>query len=143
MPERADSHETLAVEHFARLTNSLGPAVHEVIAEFNELAVIGALQIERASAAADHAAVRSAAHRLRGSSMTLGVERLRDVSAEIERAAAADRPIDLELIATLRREIAAAHVAMVRAATADPAAADAAAASAEDADPAAGERSAG
>jgi HPt (histidine-containing phosphotransfer) domain-containing protein len=122
MPERPDSHETLAAGHFARLTNSLGPAVHEVIAEFNELAVIGALQIEQASAAADHAAARSAAHRLRGSSMTLGVERLRDVSAAIERTAAANRPIDVELIATLRREIAAANVAMVRAAAADPAA---------------------
>jgi HPt (histidine-containing phosphotransfer) domain-containing protein len=143
MSERDDPPETLDGEHFARLADSLGPAVHEVIAEFNELAVIGALEIEQASAVADHATARSAAHRLRGSSMTLGVERLRDVSAEIERTAAADRPIDGALIATLRREIAAANDAMVSAAPDAPAPADPAPADPAPADPAAGERSAG
>ncbi|HWH10011.1 MAG TPA: Hpt domain-containing protein [Solirubrobacteraceae bacterium] len=118
MAERGESHETLSAVHFAKLADSLGDAVHEVIAEFHALAVTGALEIERASAAADHDVARGAAHRLRGSSMTLGVERLRDISAKIERDAAAGEDISCELIEALRQEIAAARDAMLVAAPA-------------------------
>jgi HPt (histidine-containing phosphotransfer) domain-containing protein len=115
MPSRDESEETLILERFASIVGWLGTSADDLIAEFRALALTGVAALEQAIADGDFETARSAAHRLRGSSMMLGVPRLSRLSEQIEQAALAGREIAPELLAALRPEIARAHEAMLAA----------------------------
>lgn len=115
MPHRDESDETLVVERFASIVDALGTGANDLIAEFHKLALTGVATLEQAVADEDYETARSAAHRLRGSSMMLGVPRLSRLSEQIEHAARAGGEIAPKLLSALRPEIARAHEAMLAA----------------------------
>lgn len=106
----------LCEARFEEAAGILGGELQDAIAEFRSQMYNGASAIERAEARSDPEDVRRLAHHLLGSSTLLGADRVSELCREVQRVAGLGDVADL--VADLRRAVAAAHGAMRRAASA-------------------------